>query len=159
MPYLIDGHNLIPKIPGLSLKAVDDEQQLIQKLQEFCQRRGKQAEVYFDNAPPGMDGKRRYGPVTACFVRQGRSADDAIRQRLRRLGRSAANWTVVSSDAHVQSAARMAGAQILSAESFAGLLARQEGPAGEEAGRAESAPLSPDELQEWLRLFGGKKDL
>ena len=36
MPYLIDGHNLIPKVAGLSLKAVDDEMQLIELLQEFC---------------------------------------------------------------------------------------------------------------------------
>ncbi len=159
MPYLIDGHNLIPKVPGLSLKAVDDEQELIEKLQEFCQRRGRQAEVFFDNAPPGMDGKRRHGPVTAHFVRRGRSADDAIRQRLRRLGRSAANWTVVSSDAYVQAAARAAGAQALSSEAFAGLLERPEGPAQADRGKAGEAPLSPEELQEWLRLFGGKKDL
>ncbi|MBP1702274.1 MAG: hypothetical protein H6Q38_1381, partial [Chloroflexi bacterium] len=36
MPYIVDGHNLIPKIPGLSLRAIDDEMQLIELLQEFC---------------------------------------------------------------------------------------------------------------------------
>jgi predicted RNA-binding protein with PIN domain len=157
MPYLIDGHNLIPKIPGLSLQAVDDEMQLVQKLQEFCQRRGKQAEVYFDNAPPGQDGKRRFGPVTAYFVRRGQTADAAIHLRLRRLGRAAPNWTVVSSDGYVQSTARAAGAQALSAETFAGMLREGGRPAGE-TGKSGENPMSPDELQEWLRLFKGKKD-
>jgi predicted RNA-binding protein with PIN domain len=157
MPYLIDGHNLIPKIPGLSLRAVDDELQLVQKLQEFCQQRGKQVEVYFDNAPPGQDGKRRYGAVSAYFVRQGQTADSAIRLRLQRLGRTAPNWTVVSSDAYVQSAARAAGAQTLSAEAFAGLLQEAGRPDGE-VGKSGEAPLSPEELQEWLRLFKGKNE-
>ena len=35
MPYLIDGHNLIPKL-GLRLDLPDDEMQLIGILQEFC---------------------------------------------------------------------------------------------------------------------------
>ena len=35
MPYLIDGHNLIPKL-GLRLDSVDDEMELVAILQEFC---------------------------------------------------------------------------------------------------------------------------
>ena len=95
MPYLIDGHNLIPKVAGLSLKAVDDEMQLIELLQEFC-RIGASRWRYFDNSPPGQPGSGAFGPVTARFVREGRTADDAIAARLKRLGRSARNWTVVS---------------------------------------------------------------
>src|SRR5512137_1181649 len=98
MPYLVDGHNLIPKIPGLNLQALDDEEQLIQLLQEYCRRERKQVEVFFDNAPPGGVRARTFGLVTARFVRQGSTADQAIRERLVRLGRLARNWTVVSSD-------------------------------------------------------------
>ena len=36
MPYLIDGHNLIPKVRGLSLQSMDDEMELVELLQEFC---------------------------------------------------------------------------------------------------------------------------
>lgn len=53
MPYLIDGHNLIPKIHTLSIKAIDDEIELVKMLQVFCQRKRKHAEVFFDNAHPG----------------------------------------------------------------------------------------------------------
>lgn len=159
MSYLIDGHNLIPKIPGLSLRAVDDELQLVEKLQEFCQRTGRQVEVYFDNAPPGSAGKRRFGPVSAFFVREGGSADAAISQRLRRLGRTARNWTVVSSDAQVLAEARHAGAQTLTSEAFAALLRQPDARRRPEEGKEGESPLSPEEVQEWMRLFKGKKDV
>ncbi len=111
MPFLIDGHNLIPKIPGLNLQALDDEEQLIKLLQEYCRRQRKQVEVFFDNAPPGGVRARNFGLVIARFVRQGTTADQAIRERLTRLGRLARNWTVVSSDLTVQSWARAAQAR------------------------------------------------
>jgi hypothetical protein len=122
MPYLIDGHNLIPKIPGLELSEPDDETQLIELLQVFCRVQRKQVEVFFDNAPVGQPRARKYGLVTARFARSGQTADDLIRQYLQRLGNSARNWTVVSSDGQVQVAARAVRAQVLSAEAFARLL-------------------------------------
>src|SRR4026207_107874 len=97
MPYLIDGHNLIPKL-GLRLDSMDDEMELIPFLQEFCRRERKQVDVYFDGAPPAQAGTRKLGAVTAHFVRLGTTADDAIRTRLKTLGKSAKNWVVVSSD-------------------------------------------------------------
>jgi len=156
MPYLIDGHNLIPKIQGLSLRAVDDEIHLVQLLQEYCRVQRKTVEVYFDNAPPGQSGTRRYGQVTAHFVRQGNSADLAIRQRLARLGKSAPNWTVVSSDGEVQSAARLARAQVTSAENFVQVLQQSLNKnANPEQSHREGA-LSAEEVEEWLKLFGQK---
>jgi predicted RNA-binding protein with PIN domain len=159
MQYLIDGHNLIPKVPGLSLEALDDEQQLIELLQEFCRRRpgrrrGAGLEVFFDQAPPGQAGTRRYGMVTAHFVRQGKTADQAIAQRLRRLGKGARNFIVVSSDHQVQNAAHEAHAGVLSSEDFAALLRSGvgENPPGPE--NRPDVSLEPQELKEWLDLFG-----
>ena len=149
MPYLIDGHNLIPHA-GLRLDAIDDEMELIALLQEFCRREGKQVEVYFDGAPPAQAGPRKLGAVKAQFVRKGATADDAIRSRLKKLGRSARNWTVVSSDRRVQAEARAASAEILSSETFAALL-KQGSPSAEKP--AEDKPLSPSEVDEWLKLF------
>ena len=154
MPYLIDGHNLIPKIPGLSLQAIDDEEQLIVLLQEFCRLQRKQVEVYFDNAPPGGVRARNFGLVTARFIGQGVTADQAIQNRLARLGRSARNWTVVSSDLAVQAAARAAQARSLRAESFAQLLAVALDTTGTDQGADSQANVSPAELEEWLKLFG-----
>jgi predicted RNA-binding protein with PIN domain len=156
MPYLIDGHNLIPKVAGLSLGDIDDEVQLIEQLQEFCRLQRKQVEIHFDNAPAGQPRARVYGPVTARFTRAGKSADQSIQEHLTRLGKAARNWTVVSSDRSVQVSARAARAQVMSSEAFAALLRRalEGGPASAE--QSPDADLPPDELQDWLDLFGGK---
>lgn len=155
MPYLIDGHNLIPKIRGLSLGAEDDEMQLIQLLQEFCRLSRKQVEVHFDNAPQGQPRARTYGTILARFARSGQTADQTIRDQLVRLGKAARNWTVVSSDHQVQASARAARAQPLSSEAFAGLL-EETLQGGDGSGRASGdADLSSEEIDDWLDLFGG----
>jgi len=154
MPYIIDGHNLIPKVPGLNLDALDDEMQLVELLQEYCRRQRKQVEVFFDNAPPGSVRARKFGRVTARFVRQEITADDAIRARLGRLGRSARNWTVVSSDQSVQSSARAAQARYLSSEAFAEMLLDTLDESQADLGEIDDASLAPDELDDWLQLFG-----
>jgi predicted RNA-binding protein with PIN domain len=151
MPYLIDGHNLIPKL-GLRLDSPDDELGLIARLLEFCRVRRAQAEVYFDGAPPGQAATRKTGAVTAHFVRRGSSADAAIELRLSRLGRSARNWSVVSSDGRVQGAARDAHARIVPAEEFA---RRMSAAAGPPAGGSKDAAggLTPEEVEAWLAEF------
>ncbi len=153
MPYLIDGHNLIPHVPGLSLSELDDEMRLVELLQAFCRQRRKRVDVYFDKAPPGVPVQRKFGPVTAYFVREGMIADDAIRLRLRALGRTARNWTVVSSDHQVQAEARAAHAQVLPSGSFAEMLV--QGTGEEPPSRTGSEAPRPD-IQEWLDLFGGE---
>lgn len=154
MPYIIDGHNLIPKVPGLSLQELDDEQQLLEMLQEFCRRQRKQAEAFFDNAPPGGVRARNLGSVTARFVRQGTTADDAIRKRLANLGRAARNWTVVSSDQAVQTEARAVQAQVMPSEAFARLLIQSLDDTRADQGETADATLNPAEVDEWLQLFG-----
>jgi predicted RNA-binding protein with PIN domain len=149
MPYLIDGHNLIPRL-GLRLDSVDDEMELIAILQEFCRMERKQVEVYFDGAPTPQAGTRKLGVVTAHFVRLGATADHAIRIRLKKLGRAAKNWTVVSSDRQVQAEAQAAHAEVISSNSFAKLLkqARDSAPKS-----AEDRKLSQKEVDDWLKLF------
>lgn len=153
MPYIIDGHNLVPKIHGLTLKDMDDEIRLIELLQEFCRQKRKRVEVYFDNAPAGSAQTRSFGMVKAQFVRQGRTADDAISDRLNQLGKEARNWTVVSSDAAVRSASRYAGAQMSSSEDFAQQLQHIRSDSVQEETHDSDAALSPEELSAWLELF------
>jgi len=153
MPYIIDGHNLIPKIPGLRLDAVDDEQQLVALLQEFCRLSRKQVDVYFDNAAPGQAGRRKLGVVAVHFVRTGRTADEAIGERLVKMRRSARNWSVVSSDQRVQVAARQAGARVLSAEAFAAQLRSVLDARVSDSQPTSDQPLSAEEVEEWERLF------
>ena len=154
MPYLIDGHNLIPKVPGLSLRMMDDEIALIEQLKVFCKHSRKTIEVYFDQAPPNVPRKRSFGMVKAIFVPAGQTADDAIYRRLKKLGGQAQNWTVVSSDRQVQTNARAAHARVMTSEQFAIELAAAQSPDKESAPEtAADTALSEDEVAEWLTLF------
>ncbi len=157
MNYLIDGHNLIPKVPGLSLEMLDDETRLVELLVRFSRGGRHKVEVFFDGAPAGQAGQQRYGRVLAHYVPARQTADDAIRGQLEFLGKSARNWTVVSSDGSVQAAAHAARAGSLKSEDFqAQLLAAQDQPASADP---HEQPMSDDEVQEWLELFrrGGRK--
>jgi predicted RNA-binding protein with PIN domain len=159
MPYIIDGHNLIPKIPGLTLREMDDEIQLVQLLQDFGRLQRKRLEVFFDNSPPGQPRAQKFGMVTARFVRQGMTADEAIHNRLRRLGGAARNWTVISSDLAVQNFAREARAHFISSEEFAKVLTGALQASDEIEGEIRDIPLNSDELDDWLKLFGSDEEV
>ncbi len=148
--YLVDGHNVIPHVSGLSLQDPEDERRLAERLADFCRRARCRAEVYFDGAPPTQARRFTVGRVTVVFVRQWRTADQAIHARLRSLGRAARNVIVVSSDRQVQAAARSYGAQVLTAAAFA---RRMQAAGAESEGEEKPAEVPPAEVEEWLRLF------
>jgi predicted RNA-binding protein with PIN domain len=155
MPFLIDGHNLIPKL-GLSLSDPDDELELIRLLQDFARIRRQPVEVYFDGAPAGQAGARKMGIVKAHFVRQGLTADASIHRRLESLGKAAKNWVVVSSDHEVKQSARTRQAGSLTSEEFVKLLRSalvSSAPAANDTERA----VSSKEVDEWLKIFGGEE--
>lgn len=154
MPTLIDGHNLIPKM-GLRLDSVDDELELVARLNEFCRLSRKTGlEVYFDGAPAPQAGSRQIGLLKAHFIRAGLTADEAIRRRLRSLGKSAKNWSVVSSDRQIQAEARAARAEVIPSEQFAAQVINTL-RAGPPPGDKKSA-MTETELTEWLALFSEK---
>ncbi|MBE7534349.1 MAG: NYN domain-containing protein [Anaerolineales bacterium] len=153
MPYLIDGHNLIPKL-GMRLDALDDESELIAILQEFCRLERRQVEVFFDGAPSSQAGTRKLGAVTATFSPLGSPADNAIRNRLKKLGKAAKNYTVVTSDREVQSSARVLQADVVSSDEFAKSLKQvMNSPRMAKGERV----VSKEEVDEWMKMFGGKK--
>jgi predicted RNA-binding protein with PIN domain len=83
-------------------------------------------------------------------VRQGDTADNAIRKQLKKLGKGARNWTVVSSDREVQAEARAAQAEVVSSDSFAGMLKHTRDTAPKPN---QERKLSPKEVDDWLKLF------
>ncbi len=157
MPYLIDGHNLIPNIPGLSLDTIDDEIRLIERLQVFQQQSRKKIEVFFDNAPPSKNRTQKYAGVVAHFIRRGITADEAIHRRIQALGRGVSTWTVVSSDRAVQAAARAAHARVISSEEFAKELGQISKGSPDETIETD-VQLSNKEVNEWLEVFSNRKD-
>ncbi|HEY69371.1 MAG TPA: NYN domain-containing protein [Anaerolineae bacterium] len=155
MPFLIDGHNLIASLPDIQLRDPDDEARLIERLSEFCAHVGKEATVYFDRSALGLQEPVRLGSVTARFVSEPQTADQAIASHLRYLGGEASNWTVVSSDHAVQRAAKHAGARVLSSREFSHLL--QPAPQKTEKSEKPSAPDSEEEIAAWEQFFRKKR--
>ena len=180
MLILVDGHNLIPKLRGFDLKAMDDEMKLVDLLQYFSRVRRTKVEVFFDGAPPGQAGSRTFGTIHAHFVRIGQTADEAIRLKLEALGPLAHETLVITSDHRVQGEARAHKAKFLGSELFARELMEMQPPPAQPAApppkkpaKASAEPpkpagsgqnrsglqpkLSPDEVNEWLTLFQNKK--
>lgn len=153
MPYMIDGHNLIPKV-GLRLDSPDDEMELVAILQDFARVKRQQVEVYFDGAPIGQAGMRKLGTVRAHFVKLGQTADSAIRARLNKMEKDARNWIIVSSDREVQSSARVVHAKYISSEEFVKSL--QEARNSSIKTNTDDKKISPTEVDEWLNLFRDK---
>lgn len=148
MPLLIDGHNLIGKMPDLSLADPEDEAELVRRVQRYCQRHRRRAVIVFDAGVVGGRSPSLSGAgVEAVFAPPGRRADDVIRERLGKL-RDPAGWTVVSSDREIQKMARQVGARAVSAEEFAEMLR-----ASPTRAREPSPRLSEEEIQEWLDRF------
>ena len=154
MPFIIDGHNLIAALPDLDLSDLDDEMKLVEMLRGFCSRTQRRATVYFDRGSPGGEPTIKSGRVEVRFVRLPRTADDAIRAHLLKLDKEAPNWTIVSSDREVRSAARRAGASVLESDAFAQMI-----PASVITADQSEKPLgtlSDIDLDEWERLFNSR---
>ena len=151
MQLIVDGHNLIPHIPGLSLSDPDDEHKLIKVLQDYSRIRQNKIEVYFDQAAVGQAGQASFGQVKAVYVQRGMTADQAIMNRLKKLGKRARNVLVVSSDRQVQQAARAVHASVMTSDTFSAECQRlmQEEPELDPRSRL----LSPDEVEMWERFF------
>jgi predicted RNA-binding protein with PIN domain len=150
MTYLIDGHNLIPQVPGLSLDRLDDEEELLSRLEAFSQLKKCQIEVFFDRGQIGHERNIHRNRVNAHFVLSPMTADDAISARLLGIGRAARNYIVVSSDHSVQNRARQHGASILSSREFAAMLEQVH---LERKDKTDETKTNPGEIDEWLDLF------
>ncbi|PKO06180.1 MAG: hypothetical protein CVU41_08720 [Chloroflexi bacterium HGW-Chloroflexi-3] len=149
---LIDGHNLVPKIKGLTLSMENDEMALIQVLSEYTRLTRKKLEVYFDNAPINKAGTRKFGSITAHFVREGSTADEAIIQRIRKMGKKARNTKVISSDQHILRQVQAYQAETQTSDLFAKEIERilASSPGG---GKPDPQKMSDLEIENWLNLF------
>ena len=151
MTILVDGHNLIGRLPGISLADADDEDALIGLLQSFRVRTGKAITVVFD---PGLSSSlsqsRTIGGVQVVSAPYGGSADDIIRRRVAR-ARNRQGLTVVTSDRELADSVARLGARVQSAEAFAAQLE----PAEAEPSRREQPP-TPAEVEQWLAIFRPK---
>lgn len=145
---LIDGHNLIGRMPDLRLDDPDDEARLAARLRTYCARTRRRATVVFDHGLPG--GRSRAlsgGGLEVVFAPIGRSADSVLCERIRQ-ARDPRELIVVTSDQAIAAVARTRGARVLRSEEFAARLNTRR----ETADREKPHP-SPDETKAWLCEF------
>ena len=159
MHYLIDGHNLIAKVPDIAMDDPNDEALLVLKLRSWAAgSRKRLITVIFDRGLPG--GRSRFlssGQMNVIFAPEGQTADTLLINRIRKAN-NPAEFTLVSSDQQVLSAARARRMKSISAEEFAGRLddSTQKAPAAPvpvSPAEAEDPALSQEEVAEWLQLF------
>ncbi|GAB4442942.1 MAG: NYN domain-containing protein [Anaerolineae bacterium] len=155
MHWLIDGHNLIGQMPNLRLDDPHDEAKLIEQLSRYRAATGHAITVVFDAGGgyrPGTTRKER--GITVQFAPPGKTADQIIMRRVRRVKNPQA-WMVVTSDRAVQTAAQHAGVRVAGSAEFARQLQGQGGSAAgmADAGSRADVRLSADEVDEWLDLF------
>jgi predicted RNA-binding protein with PIN domain len=154
---IIDGHNLIPKIPGLHLKDVDDEARLTEIIQEYCRLVRRQAELFFDGSPEPKVNSRKNGLVHVHFIKLGYSADDAIIHFMRDHQHEKANLILVSSDHRVQNAGLATGCEVVGSDVFARSM-NTVFSSETAVQQWKEKPLSTNEVEEWLNLFDGNKN-
>ena len=149
---MIDGHNLIGRLPAISLQDPDDEEKLARLLISYRARTGKAITVVFD--PGGafaLQERRRLGGVEIVFAPHGSSADRVIIRRVQKL-RNPAEWLVVTSDRELSDTVTRLGARAQSAEAFALEMTESAGAPPD----WRETPPSSDEVESWLALFEGR---
>jgi predicted RNA-binding protein with PIN domain len=153
MPYVIDGNNLLGSWGGP--QGQDDRRaEVVRRVAAFCRARGAKAMLVFDGHPlrPDMEGQE-LGPLRLRVPPAGVDADTVIRELIDTAPR-AADLVVVTSDKALYSYAKTAGASVLRAHEWNALerrLVRAAEPSGGEK------PEKEDDVEGWLRRFGGEK--
>lgn len=152
----IDGHNLIPKVPGINLSDHDDENRLILKIGEYCRLSRTRADLFFDGAPVGSGPQTRHGLVNVHHVKVGTTADDAIIRNLRKEGANSRNILVISSDNRVKAEARALHAEVMNSENFAQIMLNTLNRPEVTESKKEVPPTA-EEVEEMLKLMTGHR--
>lgn len=163
MHYLIDGHNLIGKMPDIELDDPDDEIKLVLRLRSWTARtRSRRATVIFDHGlPGGQDRGLSTSKVQVIFASTARTADSILIKRIKS-ARNPREFTIVSSDNHIRRQAEARRMPLLKAEEFVQQLGKtakaDAGGQVDDADDDSGQELSDAELQMWIDLFGAQDE-
>jgi predicted RNA-binding protein with PIN domain len=157
MQYLIDGHNLIGKMPDISLSDPDDEVQLILRLRSWTAvSQKRKVIVYFDGGIPG--GKNinlSSSQVKVIFASYNRTADSYLIAHLKRI-KNPPEYLLVTSDQEIIKAATHQKINTMRSEEFAALMDEQwqDYLPSPTITNDEDRQLSDAEVNEWMNIFG-----
>ena len=161
MQYLIDGHNLIGRMPDIGLDDPDDEVKLILRLRSWSAAgRNRKVTVIFDRGlPGGKDKELSSGQVKVVFAPSGRTADSLLISRIRNV-KNPAEYTLVSSDQKIIRAAEARRMPVWRSEIFVDRMS-QKGESDQGHANAEvndNQQMSVDEVEMWLNMFTSGED-
>jgi len=150
---LVDGHNLIPRVPGLSLSQADDEERLVGLLRKYAAQRRAQIVVVFDSGSlAGRSRELSGGGVEAIFAGSGTIADRILIERIREL-KHPQQWKLVSSDHAIQEEANRRRVRVVEAANFASQLMSPRDTERTASASADEKPDTEADIDEWLKLF------
>jgi predicted RNA-binding protein with PIN domain len=168
MHYIIDGHNLIGKMPDISLKDPNDEIKLTMRIKSWvAESKKRQVTLFFDGGIQGSHQNRLSGRnMKVIFAPSGRTADSLIISQMRKL-KNPREYTLVTSDREIIGHAKSLRIRSLLSEEFIERMGFvfKEKPEKAPKVEKEAKPDKPDaskisdaEVQEWLDLFGPVPD-
>jgi predicted RNA-binding protein with PIN domain len=157
MHYLIDGHNLIAKLPDIDLSDPDDEIKLVLKLRQWTAVSAKRVvTVFFDGGiPGGHNVNLSNAQVKVIFVSEGKTADSLLIARINRV-KNPPEFVLVTSDQAIIAAANQRQMKHERSDKFALRLStdRAERSQPRPTSPADDPVISDAEVAQWLDLFG-----
>jgi len=163
MNYIVDGYNLAFKDEELSrmIKAGDTEKVislLVSRVKRVIKEKSTRIVIVFDGKE-GFYPKSNYGRVEIKFSKKPQTADDIIRNFLRKIP-NPKEWVVVTSDNEIIFTARDHGAQNIKSEQFLAEPVKKQRRAKKNSGSTLSAEKynpSDVDVEFWLKQFNGDK--
>lgn len=146
--FLIDGYNLL-HVAASGSPTGSDRRRLVDRIAEFCRRRGYRARIVFD-ATGDLPRRQWRGGVEIRNVAPGRSADEEILCALTSTSDRTAHALVTDDRALVREARRR-GVRVIPCRDFLRLLEEAARPGTDVK---EQPLLSPGEVDYWMREFG-----
>lgn len=148
MPILLDGNNLLHRLPDAQGRG-DVRRQVL----AACRAQRRRVTVVFDGPPPsGAPARELLGPVTIHYAGPA-SADEVMLARIP-AGPRGREWVVVTDDRDLARRARELGA---TTRGLAEWLRQAPSPAPRRGAKPARAP-TPDEVSEWEAYFAQGRD-
>lgn len=163
MHYLIDGHNLIAKIPDIDLNDPNDEVELILRLKSWAAASPKRkVTVYFDGGlPGGIEQRLSTSDIKVIFAPEGTTADALIIKRIRKIP-NPPEYALVTSDQQIIAVAESCRLPHLRSEAFAAQMGQDKQKRTSRTVRpspTDDPKVSDREVAEWLELFGPEPEV
>ncbi len=164
MHYIIDGHNLIGKMPDISLKDPNDEVKLVLRMKSWlAESKKRQVTLFFDGGSQGTPVNRLSSRnLKVIFAPAEKTADALIIRYLQKL-KNPRIYTLVTSDQEIIRAAKSLRITTLLSEEFIQRMGFIFKETAEKEPKQKQTPepekpdkpqISDAEVQEWLELFG-----